>query len=60
MKMKSRSQLILSLPSKTDPYNYEIAFGFSWSDVQEEEEDFAKANFIESWQKHWWGNLSKK
>ena len=37
---------------KTDPYNYENAIDFRWSDVQEEnEEDIALANFIESLQK---------
>ena len=37
---------------KTDPYNDENAFDFKWSNVQEEdEEDIALANFIESLQK---------
>ena len=41
------------LNKKTDPYNDENAFEFRWSDIQEEEdeEDIALANFIESLQK---------
>ena len=36
---------------KTDPYNDEIANDFKWSDVKEEDdEDIALANFIESLQ----------
>ena len=49
---KRRNQLILSLLSKkTVPYNYENAIEFRWSGVQEDEEDIALANFIESLQK---------
>ena len=37
---------------KKDPYNDENAIDFKWLDVQEEdEEDIALANFIESLQK---------
>ena len=37
---------------KTDPYNYENAIDFRWSDVQEEDQkDIALTNFIESLQK---------
>ena len=37
---------------KSDPYNDENAINFRWSDVEEEnEEDIALANFIESLQK---------
>ena len=32
----------------TDPYNDENAIDFRWSDVQEEEENIALANFIQS------------
>ena len=46
---KRRNQLILSLLSKTYPYNDENAIDFRWSDVAEEDlEDIALANFIES------------
>ena len=50
---KRRNQLILSLLiKKTDPSNDENAINFRWSDVKEEdEEDIALANFIESLQK---------
>ena len=37
---------------KTDPYNVENSIGFKWSDLTEEdEEDIALANFIESLKK---------
>ena len=46
---KRRNQLILSLLIKTDPYNDENAIDSKWSDLTEEnEEDIALANFIES------------
>ena len=49
---KRRCQLILSLLKKSGPNNDENAIDFKWSDVKEEdEEDFTKANFIESLQK---------
>ena len=35
---------------KIDPYNDENAIDFKWSDVQEDEEDIALNNFIESLQ----------
>ena len=42
----------MSLLSKNkNPYNDENAIESKWSDVQEEEEDIAEANFIESLQK---------
>ena len=36
---------------KTEPYNFENAIDFKWSDVKEDEKDIALANFIESLQK---------
>ena len=47
---KRRNQLILSLLiKKTDPYNDENSIESKWSDLTEEdEEDIALANFIES------------
>ena len=50
---KRKNQLILSLLiKKTDPYNYENAIDSKWSDLTEEdEEDVALANFIESLKK---------
>ena len=47
---KRRNQLILSLLiKKTNPYNDENSIGSKWSDLTEEdEEDIALANFIES------------
>ena len=50
---KRRNQLILSLLiKKTDPYNDENAIDSKWSDLTEEdEEDVALANFIESLKK---------
>ena len=48
---------------KTDPYNDENAIDSKWSDLTEEdEEDVAQANFIESLKKkaNWWANFSKK
>ena len=49
---RKRNQLILSLLSKKDPYNDKNAIDFKWSYVQEQdEEDIALANFIESLQK---------
>ena len=41
----------LTEQKKTAPYNYENAIEFRWSGVQEDEEDIALANFIESLQK---------
>ena len=50
--MKRRNQLILSLPRKSWSWNDVNAINFRWSGVQEEdEEDIALANFIESLQK---------
>ena len=61
---KRRNQLVLSLLiKKTDPYNDENAIDSKWSDLTEEdEEDVAQANFIESLKKkaNWWANFSKK
>ena len=53
MMKKRRNQLILSLLiKKTDPYNDENSIESKWSDVTEEdEEDIALANFIESLKK---------
>ena len=50
---KRRNQLILSLLiKKTDPYNDENSIGSKWSDLTEEDkEDIALANFIESLKK---------
>ena len=49
---KKRNQLILSLLIKTDPYNNEDLIDSKWSDLAEEdEEDIALANFIESLKK---------
>ena len=50
---KRRNQLILSLLiKKTDPYNAENSIDSKWSDlIEEDEEDIALANFIESLQK---------
>ena len=50
---KRRNQLILSLLiKKTDPYNDENSIGSKWSDLTEEnEEDIAMTNFIESLKK---------
>ena len=47
---------------KTDSYNYENAIDSKWSDLTEDnEEDIALANFIESLKKaNWWENFSKK
>ena len=47
---------------KTDPYNDENAIDSKWPDLTEEdEEDIALANFIESLNKaNWWENFSKK
>ena len=52
MKMKIRSELILwAYWAKSNPYKYENAINFRWSNVQEEdEEEIALANFIESLQ----------
>ena len=52
--MKKRmNQLIFSLLiKKTNPYKDENSIGFKWSDLTEEdEEDIALANFIESLKK---------
>ena len=60
---KRRNQLILSLLIKKDPYNDENSIDSKWSDLTEEdEEDIALANFIESLKKkaNWWENFSKK
>ena len=60
---KRRKQLILSLLiKKKDPYNDENSIDSKWSDLTEEnEEDIALANFIESLNKaKWWENFSKK
>ena len=60
---KRRNQLILSLLiKKTDPYNDENSIGSKLSDLTEEdEEDIALANFIESLKKaNWWENSPKK
>ena len=54
---KRRNQFILSLLiKKTDPYNVENYIDSKWSDLTEEdEEDIALANFIESLKKaNWW------
>ena len=50
---KRRNQLILSLLiKKTDPYNDENVIDSKWSDLTEEdEEDIALTNFIESLKK---------
>ena len=47
---------------KIDPYNDENAIDSKWSDLTEEnEEDIALANFIESLNKaNWWESFSKK
>ena len=48
---------------KTDPYNDENVIDFKWSNVKEEdEEDIALANFIESLKKkvNWQEIFSKK
>ena len=47
---------------KKDPYNDENAIDSKWSDLTEEnKEDIALANFIESLEKaNWWENFSKK
>ena len=47
---------------KTDPYNDENAIDSKWSDLTEEnEEDIALANFIESLNKaNWWEIFPKK
>ena len=46
---------------KTDPYNDENAIDSKWSDVQEEdEEDIAMANFIESLQKQTYEEIFSK
>ena len=37
MKIKSRRQLILSLPNKIDPDNDEIEIDFNLSDIQKED-----------------------
>ena len=61
---KRRNQLILSLLiKKTDSYNDENSTDSKWSDLTEEdEEDIALANFIESLKKkeNWWEKFSKK
>ena len=58
---KRRSQLILSLLIKKQNYNEENSIDSKWSDLTEEdEEDVALANFIESLKKNWWENFSKK
>ena len=60
---KRRNQLILSLLiKKTDPYNDENSIESKWSDVTEEdEEDIALVNFIESLKKSkLMRNFSKK
>ena len=51
---KRRNQLILSLLiKKTDRYNDENSIDSKWSDLTEEdEEDIALANFIESLKKN--------
>ena len=50
---KRRNQLILSLLIKTNPYNDEYYIGSKWSDLTEEdEEDIALANYIESLKKN--------
>ena len=50
------------LIKKTDPYNDENSIDSKWSDLTEEnEEDIALANFIESLKKvNWWEHFSKK
>ena len=49
---KRRNQLILSLLIKKDPYNDENSIDSKWSDlIEEDEEDIALANFIESLKK---------
>ena len=47
---------------KTDRYNDENSIDSKWSDLTEEdEEDIALANFIESLKKaNWWEHFSKK
>ena len=45
---KRRSQLILSLLSKSNPYNDENAIDFRWSDVQDVE-DITLAKLIENY-----------
>ena len=47
---------------KTDPYNDENSIDYKWSDLTEEnEEDIAMANFIESLNKaNWWEKFFKK
>ena len=60
---KRRNQLILSLLiKKTDHYNDENSIDSKLSDLTEEdEEDVAMANFIESLKKaNWWGNFLQK
>ena len=52
----------LNNQKKTVPYNNENSIDSKWSDLTEEdEEDIAKANFIESLNKvKWWEIFSKK
>ena len=47
---------------KTDPYNDENSIDSKWSDLTEEnEEDIALANFIESLNKaNWWKKIFQK
>ena len=46
---------------KTDPYNDKNSIDSKWSDLIEDEEDIALANFIESLKKaKWWENFPKK
>ena len=53
MMKKNKEPINIELTEqKADPYNDENAFDFKWSGVKEEdEEDIAPENFIESLQK---------
>ena len=45
---------------KADPENDKTAIDFRWSDVLEEYEDIANANFIDSYKTNWWKKFQKK
>ena len=58
---KRRNQLISNLLiKKTDPYNDENAIDSKWSDLTEEEEDIAPANFIEGLKKQTYEEIFPK
>ena len=58
---KRRSQLILNLLSKKDPYNDENDINFRLSDIKEEnEEDIGLANFLRDCKSKMTRKFSKK